>query len=123
VRLHAEIGAYVRHSDVAIVPHLDDALTRSMSPLKIGLYCAAGVPVVSTRVANLGPLAVEIEIAADAADFETKVAQALAEPLAPERCARRDAILAAHSWESRAERILALLDAAWERKALRPPAS
>jgi glycosyltransferase involved in cell wall biosynthesis len=123
VRPHAEIGAYVRHSDVAIVPHLDDALTRSMSPLKIGLYCAAGVPVVSTRVANLGPLAVEIEIAADAADFETKVAQALAEPLAPERCARRDAILAAHSWESRAERILALLDAAWERKALRPPAS
>ena len=54
VRPHAEIGAYVRHFDVAIVPHVDDALTRSMSPLKIGLYCAAGVPVVSTRVANLG---------------------------------------------------------------------
>jgi glycosyltransferase involved in cell wall biosynthesis len=123
VRSHAEIGAYVRHFDVAIVPHLDDALTRSMSPLKIGLYCAAGVPVVSTRVANLGPLADAIEIATDAADFETKVAQALAEPLAPERCARRDAILAAHSWESRADQILALLDRASERKALRPPAS
>lgn len=123
VRPHAEIGAYVRHFDVAIVPHVDDALTRSMSPLKIGLYCAAGVPVVSTRVANLGPLADEIEIAEDAADFDAKVARALAEPLSPERRARRDAILAANSWESRAEQILALLDAAWERKALRPPAS
>jgi glycosyltransferase involved in cell wall biosynthesis len=113
----------VRHFDVAIVPHLDDALTRSMSPLKIGLYCAAGVPVVSTRVANLGPLADAIDIATDAADFEAKIAQALAEPLSPKRCARRDAILAAHSWESRAERILALLDRMPERKALRPPAS
>jgi glycosyltransferase involved in cell wall biosynthesis len=109
VRPHAEIGAYVRHFDVAIVPHVDDALTRSMSPLKIGLYCAAGVPVVSTRVANLGALVGEIEIAADAADFEAKVARVLAEPLSAERCARRDAILAANSWEARAERILALL--------------
>lgn len=123
VRPHAEIGAYVRHFDVAIVPHLDDALTRSMSPLKIGLYCAAGVPVVSTRVANLGALADEIQIASDASDFEAKVARALAEPLAPERCARRDAILASNSWQSRAEQILVLLDAASERKALRPPAS
>lgn len=123
VRPHAEIGAYVRHFDVAIVPHLDDALTRSMSPLKIGLYCAAGVPVVSTRVANLGPLADAIEIATDAADFEAKVARALVEPLSPERFAHRDAILAANSWEARAEQILALLDRTSEAKALRPPAS
>jgi glycosyltransferase involved in cell wall biosynthesis len=116
VRPHAQIGAYVRHFDVAIVPHLDDALTRSMAPLKVGLYCAAGVPVVSTRVANLGALADEIEIAADAADFEAKVARALAEPLSAERCARRDAILRANGWEARAVQILDLLDAAWDHK-------
>lgn len=116
VRPHAAIGAYARHFDVAIVPHTDDALTRSMAPLKVGLYCAAGVPVVSTRVANLGPLAQVIDVATSADAFEACVARALAEPIPPERAARRDAILAASSWERRGDEILALIDAAWERK-------
>ena len=44
-------------STSALIPHLDNEMTRSMNPLKAYVYLAAGVPVVSTPIANLGELA------------------------------------------------------------------
>jgi hypothetical protein len=122
VRRYPRVRDYVRHFDVALLPHRDDALTRSMAPLKLGVYCSEGVPVVSTRVANLGPLEGVIDVAANAEEFLALVERALASPEAPERRARRLRILAAGTWERRTEELLALLDAAWERRALGPRA-
>ena len=43
----------MRQFDVAMVPHLDSELTRHMSPLKVYVYLALRLPVVSTDIAHL----------------------------------------------------------------------
>lgn len=43
-----ELPAYLQHSDIAIIPFEYSQLTRSIYPLKINEYLAAGKPVVST---------------------------------------------------------------------------
>jgi len=116
VRPYPRVRDYVRHFDVALLPHVDTPLTRSMAPLKLGTYCAEGVPVVATRVATLGPLAEAIDVAADADAFVAAIERALAAPPDAERAHRRAEILAANGWERRAEQVLALLDAAWARR-------
>jgi glycosyltransferase involved in cell wall biosynthesis len=116
VRRHPGVRAYIQHFDVALLPHLDSELTRTMAPLKLGLYCAEGVPVVATRVANLGPLEAVIDVVSGADAFVAQVEHALRTPESAERRAAREAILAAGSWELRAQQVLALLDETWDAK-------
>jgi len=44
------VRAWIKEFDVALVPHIDCAQTRSMNPLKVLVYCSVGTPVVSTNV-------------------------------------------------------------------------
>lgn len=121
VRPYPRVRDYVQHFDVALIPHRDTPLSRSMAPLKVGLYCAAGVPVVATPVANLGALEAVIDVAQGPAEFVAAIERALAAPIAPERARQRAEILAAGAWPKRAEEVIALLDAAWERRRVRRP--
>lgn len=52
-RCAAEVPAYVNAFDVCLMPHVDDALTRSMDPLKIYEYLAAGKPVVASGLSEM----------------------------------------------------------------------
>lgn len=52
-RAAADVPAYIRAFDVCLVPHVDDALTRSMNPLKVYEYLAAGKPVVASGLAEM----------------------------------------------------------------------
>ena len=97
-------------------------LTRSMAPIKLGTYAAEGVPIVATRVANLGPLEEVIDVVEDGADFVAAIERALAVKPDPARERRRREILAEHSWDRRAEQILELLDAAWAKRKVSAPA-
>jgi glycosyltransferase involved in cell wall biosynthesis len=101
-----EALGFIHHFDVALIPHVDNEMTRSMSPLKAFVYCAAGVPVVSTPVANLGDLAEMIAIARDPEDFLTAIEAALR----TERAAPDVDALRAHSWDARIEQALAIVD-------------
>jgi glycosyltransferase involved in cell wall biosynthesis len=47
---YLNVGAALKSMDVCLMPHLDTPLTRSMDPLKIYVYLAAGKKVVSTKV-------------------------------------------------------------------------
>lgn len=49
-RPFAQVRAYLRYSDIGLVPFLKNALTDAISPIKLFEYCAAGLPVVSTRL-------------------------------------------------------------------------
>jgi len=49
-RSAAEVPAYIHAFDVCLMPHVDDALTRSMDPLKVYEYLAAGKQVVATGI-------------------------------------------------------------------------
>ena len=53
VHTYPEVTRYIRCFDVAIIPHLDDEMSRAMNPLKAYLYASCGVPAVATRISNL----------------------------------------------------------------------
>lgn len=49
---HATVPAYLLHADVLVVPHLVNAFTDSLDPIKVYEYSAAARPVVATPVAG-----------------------------------------------------------------------
>jgi hypothetical protein len=83
-----------------------------MNPLKAFVYCAEGVPVVSTPVANLDEMEELIEVAAGHEAFEQAVAAAIERGRPEPLPARHLEILRENSWERRVEQILGLLDGA-----------
>ena len=76
---YAQMPAWLAHFDVGLVPHLNNRLTARMNPLKVYNYFAAGLPIVSTEVANLGEVGDVIHTATDAASFASAVRAAIAE--------------------------------------------
>lgn len=57
-RPYADVPAYMAHTDVVVVPHLVNAFTESLDPIKAYEVMAAGRPAVATPVAGfrqLGP--------------------------------------------------------------------
>ena len=57
VKIYEDALRYIQHFDVAIMPHLDNEVSKMMNPLKLYVYVAAGVPVVTTAVANIDDVA------------------------------------------------------------------
>lgn len=113
-RRNDDAKRYIRAFDVAIVPHLDNVMTRSMNPLKVFVYCSLGVPVVSTELANLDELRDMITTATDPSDFVRAIEVAIErgrQPLTDEQLA----LLHANSWPIRASHAQELLDAALAR--------
>jgi len=103
---HAQVRALLGHIDVALIPHLDNEMTRAMNPLKAFVYASAGVPVVSTPVANLAELADVITIAEGTQGFVDAIESAL-------RSGRTEpdpAVLAPHAWDERVRVALDLVD-------------
>ena len=72
-----EAQAIISHFDVALIPHLDNEMSRSMNPLKAYVYCSLGVPIVSTPVANLDQLAEFITFADGPDEFVAAIESAL----------------------------------------------
>jgi teichuronic acid biosynthesis glycosyltransferase TuaH len=65
-RPFAAIPAYLQHADALVVPHVVDAFTESLDPIKLYEYRAVGRPVLSTPVAGFRDLA-----AAEGVDIRT----------------------------------------------------
>jgi glycosyltransferase involved in cell wall biosynthesis len=106
---YAELPQYVAGFDVGLIPYLENDYTRSCFPLKLYEYLAAGKPVVVTGLPHLrsvGPLVLlsdgpEETVAAIEAGLARRTAADVAE---------RQALAAANTWESRAARLLALIE-------------
>lgn len=75
---YEEALKYMRCFDVAIMPHLRNQVSDHMNPLKLYVYVALGIPVVSTDVANIDELRDRIVVASDAEDFIAKLDLAVA---------------------------------------------
>jgi len=106
VRRYEEAVGYMRMFDVAIMPHLDNDLSRSMSPLKLYVYLSVGLPVVTTPVANIDEVADDVVVASGADGFVTAIERELARPRPePARIPRR------LTWENRVETIVDTLEA------------
>jgi glycosyltransferase involved in cell wall biosynthesis len=88
--------------DVCLVPHRDNSLSRSMSPLKLFQYVARGKPVVSTPVAGLETVADLIRVAPATEPFLDAIAACLRTEVGdPVLRRRRIERAAAHTWPER----------------------
>ena len=110
VRVYEQALRYIRHFDVAIIPHLDNELTRSMNPLKLYVYLSLLVPVVSTAIQNIGDFNDFVCIARSPQEFVRTIDECLCnDPLANE-LPRLRKLLKENSWPERVKCVLELIE-------------
>jgi glycosyltransferase involved in cell wall biosynthesis len=114
-RCAGDASDFIQRFDVAIIPHLDDPMTRKMNPLKAFVYCSAGVPVVSTAISGLDELGALIRVGDTTDGFIAEIETALAAGRPPMSDDARD-VLARHAWSARMAEIEHLVDNAWRRQ-------
>jgi glycosyltransferase involved in cell wall biosynthesis len=115
----AELPAYLKALDVALIPYKLNELSRNIFPLKFFEYLAGGVPVVSAALPELAPYADAVALAAEPQDYPALVSRALAGLAGPGAAAARDerARLAAdNTWDHRVEVISGLVEDMLERR-------
>ena len=105
---YEEVPRYVAAFDVGLIPYVTNAYTRSVFPLKLYEYLAAGKPVVASGLPELAGLEPHVVLADGAQDFIAQVDAALGR-LSEEESARRRMLAAGNSWENRTERLLHLI--------------
>ena len=90
-----------------MVPHLVNAFTESLDPIKAYEYAAVGRPVVTTPVAGFRELADARITVAEGADFADAVHQKVLRPMKTGTIRRWSPM---PSWHDRVEQIRAVLD-------------
>ena len=104
-RPHGEVAALLAAADVALLLHRETPLTRSMDPLKLYEYLAAGLPVVASDLPELRGRGERVRLVPPGADPSEAVRAAAAEPRLPELL--RLAAVREMSWDDRFRRLLA----------------
>jgi glycosyltransferase involved in cell wall biosynthesis len=99
----SELVSLVHAADACLLPHVANALTRAMSPLKLYEYLAGGAPVAALDLPPIRGISSRVVIEPTLADA-VRGALALGRSGEGERRAFADA----HSWRARQERIVDL---------------
>jgi glycosyltransferase involved in cell wall biosynthesis len=99
----AALPQVLRGADIGLIPYAINDLTRSVFPMKVYEYLAAGLPVLATPLPALEGVE-EVETVRSAGDLVEATERQLAVDT-PERRRRRSRDAAAHSWEARIEEI------------------
>ncbi|HEY2357751.1 MAG TPA: hypothetical protein VGH86_09905 [Phenylobacterium sp.] len=101
-----EIAGLIHEVEVCIMPHLRNALTKAMSPLKIYEYCAAGRPSAVTDLPPVRGIHRVVQLVPEGESFPEAVQRAL--DGGPMTEAERLEFLDANSWARRHDEILDL---------------
>jgi glycosyltransferase involved in cell wall biosynthesis len=107
-RPYEELPQVLRAANAGLIPYAINELTKSIFPMKVYEYLAAGLPVVTTPLPALAGVE-GVATAADAPGIAALLEDALAHDT-PERKAVRARGARAHSWERRLEEIAAAVD-------------
>lgn len=102
-RPYEALPTVLRGADAAMVPYLIDGHMRSVFPMKVYEYLAAGRPVVSTALPTLADVD-DVVKAADPEAFAARLGEAIEQDTPAARQARSQRAQS-HSWESRLEQI------------------
>jgi glycosyltransferase involved in cell wall biosynthesis len=102
-----DLPTVLRGADAGLIPYAINDLTRSVFPMKVYEYLAAGLPVLSTPLPALEGVE-EIDVVSDAAALVAAAEREFAADTPERRQACSQAALG-HSWESRIEEIEAAL--------------
>jgi glycosyltransferase involved in cell wall biosynthesis len=105
---YGDLPRYVAAFDVGLIPYLENDYTRSCFPLKLYEYLAAGKPVVATGLPHLRDVGPLIRLSDGVEDTLSALADGLARR-SPEDVAERQALARSNTWETRAERLLGLV--------------
>jgi len=108
-RSYEALPAVLRGADAGVIPYALNELTRSIFPMKVYEYLAAGLPVLATPLPALAGVA-EVQTAPDALSMAARLDEALARDT-PERRRERSRAAAAHSWDARLREIAAAVAA------------
>ena len=107
-----ELPPLLQHMDCVLIPFCCNTLTRSIYPLKINEYLAAGKPVVSTSFSDdIRGFADCIYLAEDAPEFMDQIEKALSE-VDPDLAKRRIERANTNTWTARIEQLWKLVAAA-----------
>ena len=101
-RPYDDIPAYLQHADVIVVPHVVNAFTESLDPIKAYECLAVSTPTVATPVAGFREFAGRLQLV-QPPGFVEAVMAALDQP------SREERVRALPSWRSRAERFAQVL--------------
>jgi len=108
-RPYTQLPSYLKGLDVCLVPFKQNAITDGASPLKLYEYLAAGRAVVSTPVPDLPTFEGVVWCACDSAGFVSAIEEALSVAHDPHEQRRRLDAVAPHSWDARAQAVMAHL--------------
>lgn len=100
-----ELPAYLQHMQCTLIPFLCNTLTKSIYPLKINEYLAAGKPVVTTAFSeDIRSFGEVVELADTHEAFIAAVRHAIATD-SPEKTSQRMTVAAQNTWEARARQL------------------
>lgn len=105
---HEQLPGHLRRFDAAVIPFLDNEITRVVNPLKMYEYSAAGIPVIARRTRELEHHASLLYLADDREGFVASIHRALTEDNPPRRQARRQ-FANQNTWEVRVRDLIAHL--------------
>jgi teichuronic acid biosynthesis glycosyltransferase TuaH len=101
-----EVVELIGGADACLVPHVRNALTEAMSPLKLYEYLAGGRPVAAVDLPPIAAVEGRVALAPAGGDLVPAVARALELGPAPEP--ERLAFVRAHAWSRRFDALLAV---------------
>jgi glycosyltransferase involved in cell wall biosynthesis len=105
----AKLPAYSRGFDAAIVPFRMTELTKSVNPIKLREYAAAGLPIVSTGLPEVRRCGDIVRIADDEAGWMSALQAAVAEGGDPAWRRSQSAKVLGEDWSAKARQIKALI--------------
>jgi glycosyltransferase involved in cell wall biosynthesis len=115
------LPAYVQAFDVGLIPYVLNDWTRSVDPLKLLEYLAAGIPVVSTAIPEVEKYADAICTGADTNSFLACVDASLRKSRA-DMAERGRAVAREHTWAHRSEQLMRILNDVVDRRSAAPAA-
>ncbi len=104
IRSYQELPRYLKGFDVAILPFKINELTKSVNPIKIKEYLAAGKPVVATALPEVYKMKEFVEIADSPENFVAKI-EYLLQNDNDGRIGERMRFVKQDNWHDRVERI------------------
>ena len=110
VRPYDQALRYIRYFDVAMIPHLDNELTRHMNPLKLYVYFSLHVPVVTTPIANIENFGEFVQVGRTPEEFIDRVSYCLNNDMISANLERIRELLKVNSWDERVTRLLTLIE-------------